>query len=67
MAWVIATMLITFLIEVPALVRNKMYRELLSFSILWVLAFIYASLVALKVPLPTVVDVLENLYGVINL
>lgn len=67
MAWVVAIMLIIYFIEVPALFRDKMYRELLCFGLLWVLAFVYASLVALDVPLPTVVEVLEGLYSLVNL
>lgn len=66
MAWVIAIMLVVFFLEAPALLRNKMYKELLSFSFLWMLAFVYASLVALKAPLPTVVEALKYLYNWVN-
>jgi hypothetical protein len=66
MAWVIAIMLVVFFLEAPTLFRKKMYRELLSFGMLWVLAFVYASLVALKAPLPTVVEALKYIYSRVN-
>lgn len=66
MAWLSAVMFIIFLIEVPALFRNKKYRELLYFIFLWVLAFVYAPLVALRVPLPTVVETLKYVYSLFN-
>ncbi|NLJ56111.1 MAG: hypothetical protein GX334_03555 [Firmicutes bacterium] len=67
MAWVAVIMLVIFFIEAPVLFRKKRYRELLVFSLLWVAAAVYASLVALDVPLPTVVEALEGLYNLVNL
>lgn len=67
MAGVIAVMLIVFFVEAPVLFRNKMYRDLLYFSFLWAVALVYASLVVLDVPLPTVVEALESLYHLVNL
>ncbi|MGI5822411.1 MAG: hypothetical protein ACOX6Z_00490 [Dethiobacteria bacterium] len=67
MAWVMGIMLMVFFVEGPVLFHNKRYRELLVFSLLWGAALVYASLVALDVPLPTVVEALESLYNLVNL
>ena len=65
MAGVIIIMLITASIEVPALLRQKAYRAFFCFSLLWVVAFVYAALAVLKVPLPTVVETLSYIYSLI--
>ncbi len=66
MVGVVIIMLFIFFIKIPNFLRNKMYRELWAFSFLWAGAFVYASLVALKVPLPTVVETLKCLYSLVN-
>ena len=66
MSWVIIIMVAVLALEVPAILCDKAHRELLCFSILWVLAFVYASLVALKLPLPTVLEVLKYVYSQVN-
>lgn len=66
MFWVIGLMLVILFIGAPSMFRDKMYRELVSFGVLWVLAFVYASLTALKAPLPTVVETLKFIYGLVN-
>lgn len=49
--------------QVPRLLREKRYRELLGFSLLWFVAGAYATMVAANVSLPTVIDVLEFVYS----
>ncbi|NMB36224.1 MAG: hypothetical protein GX989_08070 [Firmicutes bacterium] len=66
MAWLSAVMFIIFFMETPILFRSRMYRELLYFSLLWVLAFVYATLTVLRVPLPTVVEALKFIYSRIS-
>lgn len=63
MFWVVAIMILIVILQAPSLLKNKMYRELWSFGFFWLLAFIYAGLVALKVSLPTVLETLTFLYS----
>ena len=63
MAWAAIVMFLVFFVEVPALFRHEMYRELLVFGFLWVLAFVYVSFTVLDVPLPTVVETVKYFFG----
>jgi hypothetical protein len=49
--------------QVPGLLREKRYRELLGFTLMWVVAGGYAAAVAANIPLPTVIDVLGTIYS----
>ncbi|AHF09461.1 hypothetical protein DEHRE_04720 [Dehalobacter restrictus DSM 9455] len=50
------------LFEIPALVRNKHWRELAVFSVFFVLAFILALLQAADVKIPSPVKGMEYLF-----
>jgi len=64
---VIFLLTITFiaigLFEVPALVKNKHWRELTVFSVFFVLAFVLALLQASDVKIPSPVRGLEYFFG----
>ena len=49
---VLAIMLLMLSIQLPLLVKEKQWGELAAFSALWLIASLYASLVALDIPLP---------------
>mgnify|MGYP000917348229 CR=1 FL=1 len=63
MLWVVLIMSLIAIFQVPALLRQKQWGELLGFSALWVIATAYALMVALNVPLPTLLEVLDFVYG----
>jgi hypothetical protein len=63
MAVVLLIMITIALFQVPMLLRQKQYRELLGFSMIWLIATVYSLMVVLRVPLPGAVDVLEYIYG----
>jgi hypothetical protein len=63
MLWVVLIMSLIAIFQVPVLLRQKQWGELLGFSALWVIATAYALMVALNVPLPTLLEVLDFVYG----
>jgi hypothetical protein len=63
MIWVVITMSLIAIFQVPVLLRQKQRGELLSFSALWLIATAYSLLVALDVPLPTLLEVIDFVYG----
>jgi hypothetical protein len=63
MIWVVITMSLIAIFQVPVLLRQKQRGELLSFSALWLIAAAYSLLVALDVPLPTLLEVIDFIYG----
>lgn len=63
MIWVVITMSLIAIFQVPVLLRQKQRGELLSFSALWLIAAAYSLLVALDVPLPTLLEVIDFVYG----
>lgn len=60
-------MVIIAVIQVPPLLHRKQYRELAAFGLVWLVAAVYASLVAAEVPLPSVLEILTFLYEMIPL
>ncbi|RJX25622.1 MAG: hypothetical protein C4554_07165 [Dethiobacter sp.] len=48
--------------QVPPLLKEQQYRELLGFGLVWCTAAVYALLVVARVPLPVVIDVLNFIY-----
>lgn len=52
MLGVLVIMLAIAVIQTPVLVRRKMRRELIAFSVIWLFATVYASLIAAGVPIP---------------
>ncbi len=63
MLWVVLIMSLIAIFQVPALLRQKQWGELLGFSALWVIATVFALLVVLDVPLPTLLEILDFVYG----
>ena len=63
----IIVVLLIAVYQVPPLLQNKQYRELLGFGLIWFTAVIYISLVLFGFPLPTVVEVLVFMYDLIPL
>jgi len=63
MYYVILIMVAIAFFQVPGLLRGKRYRELLGFSLMWILAGAYSVAVAEGFPLPTIMDVLGFAYS----
>lgn len=63
MLWVVLIMSLIAIFQVPVLLRQKQWGELLGFSALWIIAAAYSLMVALNVPLPTLLEVLDFVYG----
>lgn len=51
-------------IEVPILINRQMWGELAAFLSLWLVATIYASLVAARTVIPSLVTILLRVLGV---
>ncbi len=66
MIMVVLIMLLIAFLQVPVLLRQKQRKELLSFSALWIVAAVYSLLVTLNVPLPTLLEVIDIVYGGIS-
>ena len=60
-------MIIIAALQGPPLVRNKQYRELAGFALVWLAATIFTTLVASQVPLPHLNELLEGFYNFIGL
>lgn len=63
MLWVVLIMALIAIFQVPVLLRQKQRGELLGFSALWLIATVFALLVVLDVPLPTLLEILDFVYG----
>lgn len=61
MVYIILTMIIIALVQVPALVREKQWWTLAVFIFLWLTAGSYAAVVALNLPLVSPNDILSEL------
>jgi hypothetical protein len=59
MFWVILIMISIAIYQVPGLLQQKMWRELAAFALVWLTAGIYALLVVMRYPLPTVIEMLS--------
>jgi hypothetical protein len=53
--------------QVPRLLRSRQWRELAVFGLLWLISGAYAFMVAMRVPLPTLVEVVTSIYKIIHL
>lgn len=53
-------------IEVPALIRGKMWRELSVFTVLLMLAMVYGYGFALNITLPTPTDAVNSVFKPIS-
>lgn len=49
------------LFQVPIIIIKQRWRELLAFSIIWLVALVYALLVAGRAPIPNPTEVLISL------
>lgn len=63
----IILLLITFcsitLFEAPYLIRKKMWRELIAFSILLIIGFTLSLLQIIRVKIPNPTVLIENIFG----
>lgn len=59
--WVV--MALMAIVEVPILMRKKMWGELAAFSVLWVSATLYASLIAADIPIPSVAQIIISIFS----
>lgn len=59
MFWVIIIMATIAIYQVPELLRQKQWRGLAAFILVWFAAGTYALLAAMRFPLPTVIDALS--------
>ncbi len=62
MIWLVIIMVSIAFFQVPPLLRRKQWRELLGFGLVWISAFVYASLVVLDFPLPTIMEIVNFTY-----
>jgi hypothetical protein len=60
---VLAILVVMLAIQLPLLIKEKQWGELAAFLTLWVVASVYASLVALDVSIPNPTDILILLTG----
>ncbi|NMA55719.1 MAG: hypothetical protein GX952_07320 [Firmicutes bacterium] len=60
---VVVTLIIVLALQLPRLTREQKWNELVAFLVLWVVAVVYASLVALDVPLPSITEALISFLG----
>ncbi|MEW6229671.1 MAG: hypothetical protein AB1700_16530 [Bacillota bacterium] len=58
-----SAMALLALIQVPVLVRRKMWGELAAFAVLWLFATIYASLVAAAVSIPSPTKIIISIFS----
>ena len=54
--WLI--MIVIAVLEVPRMLANRQYRMLIVFAGLWIISGTYASLVIMRVPLLSPIDIL---------
>lgn len=52
--------------QISHLLKREEYREILFFSLLWGLAFLYASLVIYRIPVPNPVDIIMDVISLIR-
>ena len=64
MAKVWIAMLLMAVVEIPILIRAKLWGELVAFLGLWVMATVFASLVAARTVLPSIVYVIYRIFSV---
>jgi uncharacterized membrane protein len=57
----IAVFIVIGLFEVPKILKKRLWRELLVFSLLLILGFTLSALIALDVPLPSPVKGIRSL------
>lgn len=67
MIWVVLVMLSIAIYQVPRLLRQKQWRELAAFGLVWLAAGIYAFMTAMELPLPTIVEIVTFIYETIPL
>ena len=60
---VIAIMMLMLALQLPLLVKERQWGELAAFLALWILASVYASLVALDFSFPSPTEIL---IGILN-
>lgn len=65
--WVIAVYVIIAAIDLPYLIKNKKTKELVVFSMIFVLGLVVGILVALQVPIPSVVKPIDELVKLLGL
>ena len=63
MFWATLTMIFIALIQVPAMVNQKRWPDLAGYSAVWILATVYALLIAAEVPVPNPTELLRSFYG----
>lgn len=59
----IAIMAVILTTQLPLLLKEKQWGELAAFLTLWLVATVYASLVALDVPIPNPTEILISVLG----
>ena len=57
-------MLLLAAVEIPILVKAKLWGELWAFLGLWLMASVFASLVAARTVLPSIVLVIYNIFAI---
>jgi len=67
MLGVFAAMSLIALLQVPVLVRKKMWRELTAFCLIWLFATAYAALVAAGIPIPPPAEVFISIFSRLGL
>lgn len=67
MLWVILIMISIAIYQVPGLLRQKKWRELAVFALVWLVAGIYAFLAVMRYPLPSVIEMLTFANKILSL
>lgn len=65
--WVVVVMISIAIYQVPRLLRQKQWRELLAFGMVWLIAGVYAFLAAMEFPMPTLIEIVTLIYETIPL
>ena len=60
---VLAIMALILAIQLPLLLKEKQWGELAAFLTLWLVATVYASLVALNIPILNPTEILISVLG----
>ena len=60
---VLAIMALILAIQLPLLLKEKQWGELAAFLTLWLVATVYASLVALNIPILNPTEILISMLG----
>ena len=60
---ILGIMALILAVQLPLLLKEKQWGELASFLTLWLVATVYASLVALDVPIPNPTEILISMLG----